>query len=80
MLRDRIKKIIKENYPSINTDDLTADTNLVGTGLLDSLGFLTLVISIQQEFNIEVPFEKYSPEEFTIFGKFISICASSFEE
>lgn len=77
VVRNRIKEIIKEIVPYTNTDAITDDTGLISQGLLDSLGFLTLAIHIQQEFAIEIPFDRYTPEEFTIFGKFVSICESA---
>jgi len=77
VIRNRIKEIIKEIVPYINTDAITDDTGLISKGLLDSLGFLTLAVHVQQEFAIEIPFDRYTPEEFTIFGTFVSICESA---
>lgn len=77
VVRKRIKEIIKEIASNINTDAISDDTGLISKGLLDSLGFLTLAVQIQQEFSIEIPFDRYTPEEFTVFGKFVSICASA---
>lgn len=77
VIRNRIKEIIKEIVPYINTDAITDDTGLISQGLLDSLGFLTLAVHVQQEFAIEIPFDRFAPEEFTKFGIFVSICGSA---
>jgi len=77
VIRNRIKEIIKEIVPNINTDTITDDTGLISEGWLDSLGFLTLAVHVQEEFAIEIPFDRYSPEEFTLFGVFVSICESA---
>ena len=75
-IRKRIAIIVKEVSPQIDAKDISDGTNLIEDGVLDSLGFLTLATRIQKEFNIEIPFDEYSPEEFTVFGKFVEICAT----
>jgi len=77
VIRNRIKEIMKEIAPNIDTDAIADDTGLISKGLLDSLGFLTLAVQIQQEFAIEIPFDRYEPEEFTLFGTFVSICENA---
>ena len=77
VIRNRIKEIIKEIVPNINTDAITDDTGLTSEGLIDSLGFLTLAAHVEAEFAIEMPFDRYAPEEFTLFGIFVSICESA---
>lgn len=74
IVRDRVIDIIMEIIPNINTETITDETALISKGLLDSLGFLTLAMHIQEEFGIEIPFDEHSPEEFTLFGTFVSIC------
>lgn len=80
VIRNRVKEIIKEIIPNINTDIIVDDTVLISPKLLDSLGFLTLATHIEEEFGIEIPFDKYEPEEFTCFGKFVSICDNALAE
>jgi acyl carrier protein len=77
IVQRRIKEILKEIAPSINTDLIADDTGLISKGLLDSMGFLTLAVHVQQEFSIEIPFENYEPEEFTVFGIFVTICMNA---
>jgi acyl carrier protein len=47
---------------------LADDTDLLLTGLIDSLGVLNLVGSLQEKFGIEVDFEDLDPEQMTIVG------------
>jgi acyl carrier protein len=52
---DRVKKFILAQFlPGENPDELTMDTPLMTTGILDSLATLKLVTFLEQEFNITV--------------------------
>ena len=54
--------------------NLPEDTDLISSGILDSMGFLTFVTKLQQHLDIELPLDEYVPEEFILLGKFITIC------
>ncbi len=58
-----IRDWIQERRPDVATLDRTA--NLVGSGLVDSLGFLTLVGAIETAFSLELDFGDADPELFT---------------
>lgn len=45
---------------------------LVGTGLLDSLGFLELMTDVEQEFGLQCDFSSSEPEVFTTLGGFVA--------
>lgn len=49
--------------------DLAAEADLLGSGLLDSLGMMSLVFFIEQELGVRVP-----PEDVTI-ENFVSVAA-----
>jgi acyl carrier protein len=40
------------------------DTNLLATGLLDSLGFVELLLQLERRFGIHVEMESLEPEDF----------------
>jgi acyl carrier protein len=44
---------------------LTADTELLVTGHLDSLGIVTLVATLEQEFTIRIPDGDFTAESFS---------------
>ena len=48
--------------------DLTAQTPLLDSGVLDSLGILQLTTRIEQVFGIEVTDEDFVPENFATVG------------
>ncbi len=54
-IHDVVKKyILTEFLPGEDPDELTDDTPLVTTGILDSLATLKLVTFLEQKFNITV--------------------------
>jgi acyl carrier protein len=55
-------------------EKLTDEVNLVETGLFDSLGFVTLIATVEEEFDVEVDFGEVDPETFTTLGGIIQ-CA-----
>lgn len=48
--------------------EFTAQSNVLEDGILDSLGLLELVSSIEKEFGVSVEFFKVEPEEFETAG------------
>lgn len=50
-LHDRINRIFQQK---LNLDVPSTDTDLVETGMLDSLGFVDLLVYLEQEFGSEI--------------------------
>ena len=54
MVFEKIKAIICEQF-ELNADKVTEDSNLIGDLGLDSLAVIDLAMSVEDEFDIEVP-------------------------
>lgn len=54
MFFEKIKAIICEQF-ELNADKVTEDSNLIGDLGLDSLDVIDLAMSVEDEFDIEVP-------------------------
>jgi fatty-acyl-CoA synthase len=52
---DSIEDIIQEIIPINNKIDIDDDTQLFASGLIDSFGFIDLIINIETMFNIQIP-------------------------
>lgn len=61
MVSSIIKYITEELINEELDDDLNKDDDLLGSGLIDSLGMMKLVVFIENEFKVSVP-----PEDMTI--------------
>lgn len=66
---DRIQAQAQHRH--LPLEDLTDEVNLVETGLFDSLGFVALIATVEEQFNVEVDFGDVEPETFTTLGGII---------
>ncbi|HEX3400944.1 MAG TPA: acyl carrier protein [Acetobacteraceae bacterium] len=60
-LIDAITKWLKR---TANHRDVTADTELIGLGILDSIEILNLVSFLEERFGVTLPIEEFVPENF----------------
>ena len=61
ILQYLVEKQAEESESSI---ELNLETDLLESGMLDSLDFLNLLSFIEEEFNLEIPVEHLTPENF----------------
>lgn len=57
--------------------DLDDDTNLIESGLVDSLDFLKLLSAIEDQFGIALDFDSVDPNDLTRLGTLVSYCEQS---
>ena len=68
-MNDKIIAYITDNLLYEELDDpLTADENLLESGLIDSLGIMKLVAFLEDEFNVSIPPEDLIIENFMTIG------------
>ncbi|NLW73689.1 MAG: acyl carrier protein [Clostridiales bacterium] len=58
-------KILNELHPEVNFE---AETALVDGGILDSLDIVTLITEINQEYDVSIPAQEITPENFNSVG------------
>lgn len=58
---EELMRILSELHPDV---DFTAETDLVGDGILDSLDIVTLITEINDAFDVNIPAEEILPENF----------------
>ena len=56
--------ILSELNPADNGSELTDDTMLIDSGVVDSMGIIALMSFIEERFSIEIPSEELVPENF----------------
>ena len=61
MMRERVKVFLEENFPEI---DFESSDELVDDGTIDSLTIVSVIASLQEEFDVEFPYEEIIPENF----------------
>lgn len=64
-MKDSLRRYIShELLGNGQTLEVTDDENLLGSGLIDSIGMMSLVVFIESELNIDVPPEDVTIEHF----------------
>lgn len=55
---------------------LADDFDLIGSGIVDSLGFLELIAELEERLGLELDFEGVDPEQLTLLGGLCACVAS----
>jgi acyl carrier protein len=58
---EELLNILENMHPDV---DFTAEEDLIGTGVLDSLDIVTLITEINATFDVSIPAEEVVPENF----------------
>ena len=58
---EELLRILKNMHPDV---DFTAEDDLIGAGVLDSLDIVTLITEINATFDVSIPAEEVLPENF----------------
>ncbi len=72
-LTDRIRRLFSAKL-NINVPD--GETDLIGTGTLDSLALVDLLLEIESEFQVTIPFEQLDIDSFrtlSSIGRFVAV-------
>lgn len=62
--RQMLQRFIEQRFPLAGTRELTDDTPLLDSGIVDSLGVLDLVVFIEENFGIVAEDHELVPENF----------------
>ena len=62
---------------SLVPNNIPDNFDFLGEGIVDSLGILDMVSSVEREFGVQLDMEKIAPEELTILGPFCSFVAKN---
>lgn len=73
MTLEKVQKIIAEQF-EVAADSISADTNIVDDLGIDSLDVVELIISVEDEFGLEIPDEDAT--ELTTVGKIVEYIES----
>ena len=58
-------------------DDQKLTENLIESGVIDSFGFLELLMAIEQQFGVQINFTELDPSEFTTLSGLVFHCAGA---
>jgi acyl carrier protein len=72
----RVVELLEEQGRSVPATELHDDTDLLLSGLIDSLGLLELTESLNEHCGFEIDFEQMDPEQMTIVGPLSDFAAA----
>jgi D-alanine--poly(phosphoribitol) ligase subunit 2 len=58
---ERVRLLIRD---ALSVDVPNGDTDLIDSGLLDSLALVTLIVEIEDEFEVELPLDDFDLDQF----------------
>jgi len=72
-MREFVLSCLRERLELLGMDpgEINDDISLTGAGLIDSMGFVELVGSFEDNFDYEIDLDEYDPGEFTTLGGFL---------
>jgi acyl carrier protein len=71
---DRVRLLIED---VLNIEVPDEDTDLIHSGVLDSLALVSLIVGIEQEFQLELPLEDLDLDQFRSVGSIAQLLAAS---
>src|SRR5665647_755083 len=71
VLRYLSQRTADRNLDGMQSDD--ADFDLLKVGIIDSMGVLEMIVSMEEHFKIAIDFEQMDAEEFTILRCFSAV-------
>jgi acyl carrier protein len=70
-----LSAFLKQHVPAAGGVEITEQTALLGTGLLDSLAVIQLMLFLGSEFGIEIEDDDFTPENLADVGSLLSFIA-----
>ncbi|PPD43349.1 MAG: hypothetical protein CTY15_09960 [Methylocystis sp.] len=72
---EALKRFLQQHIPAAAAQPVSAQTQLLASGLLDSLGILHLVAFLAEELGVEIGDEDFSEENFATVGALLALVA-----
>ena len=70
-IKDHLARVAKEK--GVPLPELTPQSNLLELDVLDSLGFVQMLMGLEAEFGLELDLAELDPEEFTVLAGLVAI-------
>lgn len=67
-MEKQIIEILKEHIDELKEVEVKADTALISSGYLESFDIISIVVSLEETFDVELPLEDMELEDFNTVG------------
>jgi len=72
-MKDIVLNYVTKEYLDDEDEAITYDTRLISGGYVDSFSMVSLLVFLENRFNIKIPPSKASPEAFDSINKIVSL-------
>ena len=72
-MKNLVLNYIKKEYIEDEETEITFDTPLISSGYVDSFAMVSLLVFLENKFNIRIPPGKATPEAFDNVNKIVSL-------
>ena len=72
-IRDAVLEYVKDEYVEDDDEDVTYDTRLISSGLVDSFSMVLLKAFIEKKYSISLPDEDATPEAFDTVNSIVEL-------
>ena len=72
-MKDLVLKYITKEYIEEEETEITCDTLLISSGYVDSFSMVSLLVFLENKFQIKIPPSKATPEAFDSVNKIIAL-------
>ncbi|MCX6330429.1 MAG: acyl carrier protein [Bacteroidia bacterium] len=71
-IKDLVRKYVISEYLD-EGDEITYDTPLISSGIVDSFSMVSLLVFLENKFKIKIPPQKATPEAFDSVNKIVAL-------
>ncbi len=72
-MKDLVLKYVIKEYMEDEDEEITYDTPLISSGYVDSFSMITLLVFLENKFNIKIPPAKATPEAFNTVNSIVTL-------
>jgi len=72
-MKDLILKYVIKEYMEDEDEEITYDTPLISSGYVDSFSMVSLLVFIENKFEVKIPPSKATPEAFDSVNKIVAL-------
>jgi acyl carrier protein/D-alanine--poly(phosphoribitol) ligase subunit 2 len=72
-LKDLVLEYVIKEFLEDEETEITHDTPLISSGLIDSFSMVSLLVFLERKFKIKIPPSKATPEAFDSVNKIVSL-------
>ena len=72
-IRDAVLEYVKDEYVEDDDEDVTYDTRLISSGLVDSFSMVSLKAFLETKYSISLPDEDATPEAFDTVNSIVEL-------